>query len=254
MALRKHFLPEGALEEETFRRYAFASFQINRAQAIYQLRWDLARQTPPHLHLHLIMRIALHFAASRELRRLTAKIRSPLARAQVSNLLSNALISAARRYDRCGDGTCWQSEGDIMNLVDRKELQDLSKIRLKEASALLQLGLFDGAFYLAGYAVECALKSCVIKHLMTTDQFPERKFSEQCWTHNPVQLVALAGLKTGLDADIAADADLSANWETAKDWSEASRYAQTSKAKAEELFQAITDKKHGVFPWLKLRW
>lgn len=37
-----------------------------------------------------------------------------------------------------------------MNLVDRKELQDLSKIRLKKATAPLQLRLFDGAFYLAG--------------------------------------------------------------------------------------------------------
>ncbi len=40
--LRKDCLPEGALEEETFRRYAFATFQINRAQALElqaQDRW-----------------------------------------------------------------------------------------------------------------------------------------------------------------------------------------------------------------------
>jgi len=47
--------------------------------------------------------------------------------------------------------------------VDRKQLQDLSRVRLKEASALLDLGLADGAFYLAGYAVECALKACNAK-------------------------------------------------------------------------------------------
>ena len=47
--------------------------------------------------------------------------------------------------------------------VDRKELQELSKIRLKEASALLELGLSDGAYYLAGFAVECALKACIAK-------------------------------------------------------------------------------------------
>jgi hypothetical protein len=27
---------------------------------------------------------------------------------------------------------------------------------MKEARALLKLGLYDGAYYLAGYAVECA--------------------------------------------------------------------------------------------------
>ena len=40
--LRTDCLPEGALEEETFRRYAFATFQINRAQALElqsQDRW-----------------------------------------------------------------------------------------------------------------------------------------------------------------------------------------------------------------------
>ena len=40
--LRKDCLPEGTLEEETFRRYAFATFQINRAQALElqaQDRW-----------------------------------------------------------------------------------------------------------------------------------------------------------------------------------------------------------------------
>ena len=40
--LRKDCLPESALEEETFRRYAFATFQITRAQALElqaQDRW-----------------------------------------------------------------------------------------------------------------------------------------------------------------------------------------------------------------------
>ncbi len=40
--LRKDCLPVGTLEEETFRRYAFATFQINRAQALElqaQDRW-----------------------------------------------------------------------------------------------------------------------------------------------------------------------------------------------------------------------
>lgn len=51
----------------------------------------------------------------------------------------------------------------MMNLVDRQDLQELSRVRLKEATALLKLGLFDGAYYLAGYAVECALKACIAK-------------------------------------------------------------------------------------------
>jgi len=35
--------------------------------------------------------------------------------------------------------------------VDRRDLRELSKLRLKESKAMLELQLFDGAFYLAGY-------------------------------------------------------------------------------------------------------
>jgi hypothetical protein len=133
-------------------------------------------------------------------------------------------------------------------------LRQLVKERLREAKALLAARCWSGAYYLAGYAVECGLKACVIKHLMTTDVFPERKFSEQCWTHNLAQLVGVAGLKGALDAAFAADPDLSDNWDIVKGWSEASRYARTPKTRAEDLYHAIADKKHGVLTWIKGHW
>ncbi len=40
--------PEGALEEETFRRYAFATFQINRAQALEPQGQDRWVNDPDH--------------------------------------------------------------------------------------------------------------------------------------------------------------------------------------------------------------
>jgi HEPN domain-containing protein len=57
--------------------------------------------------------------------------------------------------------------------VDRRDLQELSKVRLKEAKALLDLGLYDGAYYLAGYAVECALKAGIAKETRR-HQFPDK--------------------------------------------------------------------------------
>lgn len=48
--------------------------------------------------------------------------------------------------------------------MDRRRFQELSRIRLDEAKALLESELSDGAFYLAGYAVECALKACIAKN------------------------------------------------------------------------------------------
>jgi len=47
--------------------------------------------------------------------------------------------------------------------MNRTELQRLSRIRIKEAKFLLDGGCYNGAYYLAGYAVECALKACIAK-------------------------------------------------------------------------------------------
>ncbi len=46
--LRSDCLPEGTLEEETFRRYAFATFQINRAQALELQSQDRWVNDPDH--------------------------------------------------------------------------------------------------------------------------------------------------------------------------------------------------------------
>jgi HEPN domain-containing protein len=62
--------------------------------------------------------------------------------------------------------------------VNRAELQRLTRDRIRDAKALLTAGRWSGAYYLAGYAVECGLKACIIVQLMKTDQFPERRFSE----------------------------------------------------------------------------
>jgi hypothetical protein len=89
---------------------------------------------------------------------------------------------------------------------------------------------------------------------MKSEEFPDKTFAEKCWTHNLPQLLGLAGLKADLDAATHADSDLADNWDTVKEWTESSRYARTAKAKAENLYEAITDRKHGVLSWLKRRW
>ena len=48
--------------------------------------------------------------------------------------------------------------------MNRSELQQLAEIRLRDAKALLVTGENDaGAYYMAGYAVECALKAVIAK-------------------------------------------------------------------------------------------
>lgn len=45
--------------------------------------------------------------------------------------------------------------------MNREDFQRVSEIRLRESRALLAAGFPEGAYYLAGYAVECALKACI---------------------------------------------------------------------------------------------
>jgi HEPN domain-containing protein len=137
--------------------------------------------------------------------------------------------------------------------VNRAELQRLAKERIGGAKALLAARRWSAAYYIAGYAVECALKACIAK-LMKSEEFPDKKFAEKCWTHNLVQLLDLAGIKSDFDTGMKADRGLAIRWDTVKEWTEESRYLRTMTAKAETLYEAITDKHHGVLSWLKRRW
>jgi HEPN domain-containing protein len=138
--------------------------------------------------------------------------------------------------------------------VNRAAWQRLALERLKDAKALLKLKRWAGAYYMAGYAVECGLKSCIIVYTMKTDAFPDKRFSEQCWTHDLERLVALAGLAADLARDVVGDTDLLANWEIVRVWKESSRYVLTPKAKAKAMVEAVADSKHGMLSWIKQRW
>jgi HEPN domain-containing protein len=137
--------------------------------------------------------------------------------------------------------------------VNRAELQRLARERIGDAKALLTARRWSAAYYLAGYAVECALKACIGK-LMKAEEFPDKAFAEKCWTHDIERLVYLAGLKANRDNDATADPNLSANWGTVKDWYESSRYARVTGARARALYKAITNMKHWVLLWFKLHW
>src|SRR5262249_10273775 len=56
--------------------------------------------------------------------------------------------------------------------MTRADLQQLSRLRRREARVLLDAGHSAGAYYLVGYAVECALKACIARSTRRYD-FPE---------------------------------------------------------------------------------
>jgi HEPN domain-containing protein len=53
--------------------------------------------------------------------------------------------------------------------MTRWDLQKLAEDRLLDAEALLAAGRWSAAYYLAGYAVECAIKACIAKLVQEYD-------------------------------------------------------------------------------------
>src|ERR1700722_6518249 len=122
--------------------------------------------------------------------------------------------------------------------MNRADFQTLAEIRIAEAQSLFAAGFCDGAYYVAGYAVECALKACIAR-LTNQDDFPrDRKFVEDCYNHDAERLVKSAGRGSALDAELAANPTFELNWMTVKDWEETSRYAQKMQGEAQTLYDA----------------
>lgn len=139
--------------------------------------------------------------------------------------------------------------------MNRAQLRQLSEDRILDAKLLLDGSRWSGAYYLAGYAVECGLKACIMVHVEAIGAiFQDRKYSEKCWTHDLEDLLALANLKPNLDADAAANAALFANWGVAKDWKETSRYEQKTQPEAQAMYNAVADDPDGVLAWIRIRW
>lgn len=135
----------------------------------------------------------------------------------------------------------------------------MAEERILDAEALINGSRWAYAYYVAGYAVECALKSCVLaRMILTGGVFEDKKFAEKCLTHDFDELIKLAGLINELNAKLAASAAVGgifvANWGTATQWKETSRYEQKSEADAKALYAAITANPDGVLQWIRNYW
>ncbi len=141
--------------------------------------------------------------------------------------------------------------------MNRFDLQVLTKMRVKEAKLLLDNACYPGAYYLAGYAAECALKACIAKRIKRYE-FPNefhKTLANQAYTHDLGKLVKLADLDKSLDSEMKSRAAFATNWAVVKDWSQAARYDHSiDQKKAEDLWTALHNRGNGVLAWLKKKW
>jgi HEPN domain-containing protein len=137
--------------------------------------------------------------------------------------------------------------------VNRKELQALAIIRLAEARSLLQAGLSDGAYYLAGYSVECGLKASIAKRTRQFD-FPDKKNVDASHTHDLKALIRIANLEPLRVEQAKADSAFRDYWDLVQQWSEQSRYRRHERTDAKALVEAVGSARHGVLKWIKQHW
>ncbi|HXR40182.1 MAG TPA: HEPN domain-containing protein [Terracidiphilus sp.] len=137
--------------------------------------------------------------------------------------------------------------------MNRIDFQEVAELRLKESKALLAGGFPEGAYYLAGYAVECALKSCIAKRTREHD-FPDKKLVNDSHTHDLAKLLQLAELKVDLETAMQGNPAMKSSWDAIQDWSETSRYERRNAQEASDLLQAIEEQAGGLLPWIRLRW
>jgi len=105
-------------------------------------------------------------------------------------------------------------------ITNRSVFERLIDLRLREAKLLMdQIQDWDGAYYLAGYAVECALKVRIIAQLSKLDYIPEKRYFEVGYSHSLNDLREVAGLEDLMKSDSV----VNSQWDQISNWDEQSR-------------------------------
>lgn len=95
--------------------------------------------------------------------------------------------------------------------MNRADLQILAGERLADPELLYANGRFGAAYYLAGYAVECALKACIAK-LTKAEDFPIKNSTNTVYIHDLRKLAAVAGVEAAIAQLAKNDQAFETNW------------------------------------------
>jgi len=130
--------------------------------------------------------------------------------------------------------------------ADYKIFKKLSRKRIQEAKILFKEGFNSGAYYLAGYSIEFALKAYYCKQML----FPP-KDTKDLYCHSLNTLFQSCGLLGEFEKDMKKNPKLGAAWGTVKEWSEEARYKTFKKEVTANFLDAINNLHNGVLIWIK---
>jgi len=101
-------------------------------------------------------------------------------------------------------------------MIDKAELTQIAKARLKDAKVLFDADRYDGAIYLGGYVVELALKARICKTLKWSG-FPQTRSEFQNYqsfkTHDLDVLLRLSGVEARMKTKYLAEWSIVAKWD-----------------------------------------
>jgi hypothetical protein len=138
---------------------------------------------------------------------------------------------------------------------DRETFRQLASLRLEEAKLLLRENQPSGAYNLAGYAIECAIKASISAGFRA-NEIPDWRFVRNIYSHDLASLLDLAGLESDLKTAMRTDVGLRDGWTTIRNWSEQSRYSIWTYNDASAMIDAVAGRHDvkGIFQWLSERW
>ena len=137
--------------------------------------------------------------------------------------------------------------------LKRTDLQSIAQAKVDDAHLLFQNGRFSNSYYLAGYAIEIALKACIAAQI-SAETIPDKDILRKVLNHEFPVLVGLAGLATALKEQQDCDSLFAANWAIVLEWKPDVRYESTDSTAAQQMLSALTDAASGVLQWIKLYW
>jgi hypothetical protein len=139
-------------------------------------------------------------------------------------------------------------------MTTRADYKKLAFDRLQDAQILFAGRRYAAAYYMAGYAVECAIKVQIAARFLR-HTVPTRQLFHGIYQHDLKELLAAAGLTEALKADSKADAALLRNWEIVKGWTVDTRYDPHRRfAEARDMLDAVAHPVNGVLSWIQRYW
>ena len=139
-------------------------------------------------------------------------------------------------------------------MVTRSELKKLVERRLGDAHVLMQGRRYESAYYIAEYAVECAIKACIARQFRR-NTIPDKGLVDKTYKHDFEQLLKTSGLFDKLLIDAKANPGLGSSWNVIKDWKPDVRYStEKTRLDAHDLIDAIENPNDGILQWLARHW